>query len=787
MAYFNPQPYSAAMPDLLSNYLQGQQMGQEAQTMRSSHEMQRAQQALKTQMYNRLLQNQQPQQQMPMQMGDNMPMQQQQMPMQMSGNMPMQHQQIPVQMGGGMPMQRGSNLNMQDMILQNELLGLPKGKIENIDGQNYYIMPTGEYYPVGPAAPTEREKLFTKSDVDKYNDVQNEYNELVSLDDAIEGLSNIAKSPQLKDYFSNISNDYLRSGANKALAMLGGEDRARFVTELNDYANKLITAAAGKFKGNFTNKELSFLQGSKPSANDRPEVLIQKITDLKKFHDLAKQRTESISYLMRYHGMDYSSAAKIAKESAKAESMPEEMENKIQEKMLEGNEKEMPEQIMPIREQVEEAPGFIREKVEMPGAYYDLEEDSFDTPDLGLIRGLRRFGANEQTGFDKLAEPLTRGSAQALYDMPKSIINMLPDAIKALTGYESPRLPNLDIQNPEATGSEAILQNLGNMGTSLAATGAANAALGLPGKISSTVQSLGLAPKSQVLANILAHGGAGALEGVALGEGNRAFSGLAGGALGSAFGAAKGAHEYYKGIQHETIGKELAKNIPAAERSVGNKISQSLKNAEEAGASIKVEPKLKNMIDSNDKIAKSLKSRYKNDWHAVSEFSKNPTLENAHWAQSALGKIESNLSAPAKQSHGNKFNQHMKEYAKELSNKIKSSISQAFHDAKMSPSEYTDALSEYADLARISKSEPVKKIKSLGLNARSSDYEKLAKSIASDTSLSGLASPYSKGLPERNQLDKLYDSLYKIGLITTPPLAGTMAYDYLSNALSREQ
>ena len=53
--------------------------------------------------------------------------------------------------------------------LQNQLLGLGDPKQETIDGQNYLVSPDGEYIPVGPAAPTERQKEFSKKDAEKYN------------------------------------------------------------------------------------------------------------------------------------------------------------------------------------------------------------------------------------------------------------------------------------------------------------------------------------------------------------------------------------------------------------------------------------------------------------------------------------------------------------------------------------------------------------------------------------------------------------------------------------------
>lgn len=786
MTFFNARPYTTLPHDLFEQFIEGQRLASGLKSTRAQNESIEAENRYKANMFNEMLQQQMQQQQPMYQQG---PMYQQepmqsyqgmdrQQPMLMQGRnisadqaqdmlssvMAQQGQLMPMQQP--MPMQRQQSMPMQPnpqyiqrKLIQNQLLGLAAPKEQVIDGQNYMIFPDGEFIPVGPAAPTERQKEFSKKDAEKYNKLQDEYSGLLETQSVIEGLTQLAENPLLDRYLSSSTSYPLRAAANFYNRSTGKDDRAEYIAQLSDLGNRLVNAASKDFKGSFTNQELNFLISQKPNANDTPIQLRTKVANLQKFMQEKMGKTE--------YALDRMQEGKSYREAMKeymSQNKPSLNNNKNSE--------------IASQEPVDEST-LIAQAMQGEGPQGGNAPRQSATSGMSLSDILNAISGQMAGGVPlaPIAAP-ARGAAQSAYDAAKSVGNLVPEAVEYTTGYNMGRIPELQITNPDAQGVEGLLQNLGYYGAPLAANVSA-----LPmaaGAIGKAAQAANLGPKAAALAQALGMAGAGAAEGFALGEGNRGLGAFLGGLTGAIPGAIQAGRGYAQELSSAGIGKNIAKNVKSAERALGSEIGNALKTAEEAGAKIK-------MATGNiekDKMFKALKSRFKNESGAIEAFIKNPTLENAHWAQSAIGDMERNLAQPSKKAYGNRTNQQLMDYAKELSNKIRANMSQAFADAKVDPSLYESARKNYADFVSLSKSKPMQSFKKAG-NALDSDYAKLADSVLKDKGLTERAIPYGRGLSDRATIDALAKFISQYGGAAALGATGLGGLSYGVNQLTK--
>lgn len=183
-------------------------------------------------------------------------------------------------------------------------------------------------------------------------------------------------------------------------------------------------------------------------------------------------------------------------------------------------------------------------------------------------------------------------------------------------------LPN-DLLTKGAFGAGEIVPNL------VGGVGIANKV----GEIANATKNISRIP---VVGSTLARAGEGAIGGTLTGEdkeGSRASAAITGGVVNPIASAAK----YVKSLLPEG----LAKNILSAKNAAQNKYSelydglfQKAKNAGLHQTPLRV-PKI-----NIDLIKNNSEKKY---YQSLDEFNKNPTLENAHWAQSDMGKLAANF------------------------------------------------------------------------------------------------------------------------------------------------
>ena len=729
MTFFNARPYTTLPHDLFEQFIEGQRLASNLQSIKAQNEALAAQNRYKSNMFNEMLQQQMQQQQPmhqqePMYQQESMPMQQprlmqgrnisadqaqdmlssvmaqQGQPMQ---GQPMEMQQPMMQRQQPMPMRPNSQY-IQRKLIQNQLLGLGDPKQETIDGQNYLVFPDGEYIPVGPAAPTERQKEFSKKDAEKYNKLQDEYSGLLETQSVIEGLTQLAENPLLDRYLSSSTSYPLRAATNFYNRSTGKDDRAEYIAQLSDLGNRLVNAAAKDFKGSFTNQELNFLISQKPNANDTPIQLRTKVANLQKFMQEKMSKTE--------YALDRMQEGKSYREAIKeymSQNKPSLNNNKNSE--------------IASQEPVDEST-LIAQAMQGEGPQGGNPPRPSATKGTTLLDRLQAIN-------DQIRAP-ARGVAQSAYDAVKSVGNLVPEAVEYTTGYNMGRIPELQLMNPNAQGLEGLLQNVGYYGAPLAANVSA-----LPmaaGAIGKAAQAANLGPKAAALAQALGMAGAGAAEGFALGEGNRGLGAFLGGLVGAAPGVYKGAKSYLNDFSSTGVGKRVAEFVRSGEKLIGKRIESSLQKTSKAGAKVELPSSLVGEIKGN-KYLKKLNSRFKEQVGDIKRFIEDPSLQNAHAAQSALGNIQGRASQLSKKQFKNQDFKDAVDYAVKLRNEIKAAMSKSFESVKISPAEYEAALSDYKKLAELSKSQPILESLKSEKSMLDSDYAKLADAIFKDRGL----------------------------------------------------
>lgn len=223
-------------------------------------------------------------------------------------------------------------------------------------------------------------------------------------------------------------------------------------------------------------------------------------------------------------------------------------------------------------------------------------------------------------GYLNYAGGVFRGAGQALGDVGASAANLGLE--KLGMPYRIPH-PNLILPNPSLAGS--LGQNLGSIGAQLALP------LGIAGKVGKALTN---APK---LAKVLGSVGSGALEGYLGNEDNREQAAALGAGLSGLGMAIPRALNYAKSFGSKSIAKDITNRMKILQKDYGNKFENLIQNASEEMPNAKLKPTL-----INRQLFK--KGNFDKDLHALDKFNQNPSLENAHKAQSALGQIMSNAN-----------------------------------------------------------------------------------------------------------------------------------------------
>ena len=255
------------------------------------------------------------------------------------------------------------------------------------------------------------------------------------------------------------------------------------------------------------------------------------------------------------------------------------------------------------------------------------------------------------------------------------------DMLAGSSEQDMGRIPQMQIQqeNPQSSLRSAG-QFVGGLAPSIGLASTLGP-LGAPaGEYAASAIGLAESPLSMMIARAFGSAGAGAAEGYVTGdEDSRGTS--------AAFGAGAAGLSQLGGdllkTRSSNIAKDVKKRAQSLQNSYGEKFNSVLGQAEKSGANQYLKP-LKGK--SFEIIEDSAHSKFSN---ALGDFQKNPTLSNAHKAQSDLGKILRNEKAAGSKAY---------EEAGKAQNRLLQQISQALENsgAKEVKSSYEGLRAGYA-------------------------------------------------------------------------------------------
>lgn len=233
-------------------------------------------------------------------------------------------------------------------------------------------------------------------------------------------------------------------------------------------------------------------------------------------------------------------------------------------------------------------------------------------------------------------ESFLRGAGQSIGDTAASAINWPIQGIEKLTGKQFGRAPHPQLinENPESM-SENLGQLLGGLAGGFAIPGGAavkGAQLANKG-----YQLLKGGKELGILGKTLAGTSAGALEGAAGYEPNRGLGAAFGGTVGGASTGIPAVYNFAKSIKSKNIIKNVKDKVNELKIDYNNRFSSPLNKGEELGANQFLKP-----IKYDESLLK--KGGDSKIVYSVEKYNKNPTLNNAHNAQSDLNKIFSKYS-----------------------------------------------------------------------------------------------------------------------------------------------
>lgn len=224
-------------------------------------------------------------------------------------------------------------------------------------------------------------------------------------------------------------------------------------------------------------------------------------------------------------------------------------------------------------------------------------------------------------GYKNYAGGILRGAGQGFGDIGASVGNLGISGLEHLSGRKLPHIPhpNLINEHPGSFG-ESVGQTLGQLVPAITPGVGGFKAASLIGK------------GAPAVAKLLAGAGAGAATGYASNEDNRnlgAGLGAAGGLLGAAAPIAKSF----------TLGS-IGKNISKLEKEKSAKyreIYDSILKRGESGEKLNIPDMIKNPNEKTNILFEHADTKL---LKSIRRFEANPTLKNAHEAQSDLGKIK---------------------------------------------------------------------------------------------------------------------------------------------------
>ena len=270
-------------------------------------------------------------------------------------------------------------------------------------------------------------------------------------------------------------------------------------------------------------------------------------------------------------------------------------------------------------------------------------------------------------GYLNYAGGALRGMGQSIGDLGASAINAPISGIEYLSGHNLPHVPhpNLINQNPESFG-ESVGQTLGQLAGGFALPGGA----GIKGAqlAEKGYKAFNSGKQLPLVGKLLAGGSAGAAEGALGNEQDRMLGAKLGGILGGGAQGASSALNFGRGIKSSNIAKQIENEMSNIGEHFKERFTHHLTEGEEAGANRFLNPEHKAKIPLLKKAGEGKLT------YGIEKFNENPTLQNAHKAQSDLNKIVSKYS----KSKEGSLESDVYDEALKLKNRMLKKISEAF-------------------------------------------------------------------------------------------------------------
>lgn len=290
-------------------------------------------------------------------------------------------------------------------------------------------------------------------------------------------------------------------------------------------------------------------------------------------------------------------------------------------------------------------------------------------------------------GYLNYAKGALRGTAQGLGDIGASVANAPIGLAEYFTGSKIPHVPHPDLLNKNPSSlSESIGQNLGEITAGFDVPG--GLALKSANIANKGYKALRAGQELPTVGKIIAATLGGAGEGALGNEENRGLGAVTGGLIGGGAQGLSSGIRLARNIKSKNIAKDVENEVNRMSQDFNNRFTSHLNEGEEAGANQFLKPEKKAKLDVLKK-AKQGKLLY-----GLEKYNENPTLNNAHNAQSDLNKI-SNKFANAKE--GTLEHDAYKESLK-LKNRLLQKISDAFEKSgsKEHGAGYQQARVDYA-------------------------------------------------------------------------------------------
>jgi len=610
----------------------------------------------------------------------------------------------------------------------------------NRNGKAYYQTPFGDY-EIGPAAPTDFDKDLQKANVDQIKEIDKAYTAVSGVLENARHLQEMTESPGFDEAFSDSTFQFKRWADNWYTERRGDPAVADLRARFGNTARSMVLAMSKEIKGSLTNRELGFLEATKPGANDSPRDIRSKVGNVL---ELAEKSRNRLSLQRKFMEQGYSVieatemsenmiyGAKEDKKKSESASGKEESQSDISQGIAssmgggdmpgpgnnydpmdmsesfaaQNNEGGMGQENPGQLDENSKRQAIMQAMSQLPAGalenmLYGAGESTLGA--LGKLGSAASYLTKDvpQMALDSFGD-FTKGAGtqalQSTHDNVRSVANApvdFYDYLSGNTGENAMRIKPVQFanENPESS-AESLGQYAGSFSAAVPVGMVTEAAVG---KLMGSLGAAGGAPFANYMRRILSTGVVGGVEGALLGEGDREKSGAAGAAAGVATGTVLGGIEYYKRLGFKNVADKVARNFVSEKTARGDAINKIVKQGEASGA---------NKHLKKISIPKELASKFPDSIHSVKMFNDNPTVDNLQKAISAVNTASYNIGSTGK----NTLSDANQGALRKLSLNMRGVLDSAFTAINLpGQGDLLDkALSEYGKLGPLLDSKPLK-------------------------------------------------------------------------------